>query len=253
MELQNRLCVVTGAATGIGAALARALAAEGARVVCVDRDEPSATAQSIDGHARTADLTATGTVEALVEDIETSLGPIDLWWSNAGVLIPGGMETPDADWQTAWDLHVMAHVRAARTLVPRMTARGGGFLGSTASAAGLLNQVGAASYGVTKHAAVGLAEWLAMTHGDDGIEVAVLCPQAVRTDMIAGHEDHTAAIDGILSPDEVAAACIAAIRDGTFLILPHATVAGYMRAKAETPERWIKGMRKLNRSYGGLD
>ena len=144
----------------------------------------------------------------------------------------------------------MAHVWAARHLVPRMIGRGGGYLLTTASAAGLLNQIGSAPYGVSKHAAVGLAEWLAITHGDAGIRVSVLCPQAVRTQMTRGLEDHVASIDGLLEPEPVAEACVQAIRDEVFLVLPHPEVLGYMRAKTDDYDRWIGGMRKLNRKFG---
>ena len=146
----------------------------------------------------------------------------------------------------------MAHVWAARHLVPRMIARGGGYLLNTASAAGLLNQVGSAPYGVTKHAAVGLAEWLALTHGDDGIKVSVLCPQAVRSEMTRGREDGVASMDGMLEPEPVADACVRTIREETFLVLPHEEVLAYMRKKTENYDRWIGGMRKLNRQYGQL-
>ncbi|MEO1558023.1 MAG: SDR family NAD(P)-dependent oxidoreductase, partial [Pseudomonadota bacterium] len=148
-----------------------------------------------------------------------------------------------------WDINVMAHVWAARHMVPRMVARGGGYLLNTASAAGLLNQIGSAPYGVTKHAAVGLAEWLAITHGDDGLKVSVLCPQAVRTAMIAGFEDGVASIDGLLEPEQIATACVEAIRAETFLVLPHPAVQDYMRLKTADYDRWIGGMRKLNRKY----
>ena len=144
----------------------------------------------------------------------------------------------------------MAHVWAARHVVPRMIARGGGYLLNTASAAGLLNQIGSAPYGVTKHAAVGLAEWLAMTHGDEGVRVSVLCPQAVRTAMLEGLEDNVATIDGMLEPADAARACVEAIRAETFLVLPHPGVLEYMRRKTADYDRWITGMRKLNRTYG---
>jgi len=163
----------------------------------------------------------------------------------------GGVEVPDDQWQKIWDINVMSHVWAARHLVPRMAARGGGYLLNTASAAGLLNQVGSAPYGVTKHAAVGLAEWLALSYGDQGIKVSVLCPQAVRSEMTRGHEEGVAAMDGMLEPEPVAEACVAAIRAETFLVLPHAEVLGYMRKKTENYDRWIGGMRKLNRLFRG--
>ena len=145
----------------------------------------------------------------------------------------------------------MAHVWAARHVIPRMIERGGGYLLNTASAAGLLSQIGSAPYAVTKHAAVGLAEWLALTYGDQGIKVSVLCPQSVRTEMTRGHEDAVAAIDGMLEPGPVAEACLAAIRDETFLVLPHPQVLDYMRRKTADYDRWIGGMRKLNRKFDG--
>jgi NAD(P)-dependent dehydrogenase (short-subunit alcohol dehydrogenase family) len=163
------------------------------------------------------------------------------------------MDTPNDEWQRVWEINVMAHVWAARHLVPLMKERGGGYLLNTSSAAGLLNQVGSASYGVSKHAAVGLAEWIALTHGDDGIKVSVLCPQAVRTEMTRGHEDHVAAIDGMMEPGPVAQECIEAIRAETFLILPHKEVRDYMRNKTNDYDRWIGGMRKLNRRFGGME
>lgn len=253
MDLKNRICVVTGAASGIGRALCIALSDAGAKtVICADIDAAGAeeTSQQINGMAVEVDVGRPGAIEALVDDIEDRVGPIDLFVSNAGILVLGGMEVSDADWQRIWDINVMSQVWAARALVPRMKARGGGYLLNTSSAAGLLNQIGAAPYGVTKHAAVGLAEWLAMTHADDGIKVSVLCPQAIRTEMTRGHEDGVAAIDGMLEPEDAARACIEGIEAETFLILPHAKVREYIRLKTEDYERWIKGMTKLNRAYG---
>lgn len=252
MELKNKICVVTGAASGIGRALCQAFAAEGARhVVCVDMNGEGAaqTAKDIGGHAFTVDVSNEAQISAMIDRVEQDIGPIDLFFSNAGIAVGGGMETPSCEWQRSWDINVMAHVWAARKLAPLMASRGGGYLLNTSSAAGLLNQIGSASYGVTKHAAVGLAEWIAISHGDDGIKVSVLCPQAVRTEMTRGHEDHVAAINGMMEPEPVAQICIQAIRDETFLILPHAEVGDYMKKKTADYDRWIGGMRKLNRRF----
>ncbi|MGJ8558266.1 MAG: SDR family oxidoreductase, partial [Sulfitobacter geojensis] len=224
MDIKDKICVVTGAASGIGKALCLAFADAGARqVVCVDMngDGAAETAEAVGGAAYTVDVSDEAQIKAMIESVEKDIGPIDLYWSNAGIAVGGGMETPNTEWQRVWDINVMAHVWAARQLVPLMAARGGGYLLNTASAAGLLNQIGSASYGVTKHAAVGLAEWIALTHGDEGIKVSVLCPQAVRTEMTRGHEDHVAAINGMMEPEPVAQICLDAIRDETFLILPH--------------------------------
>ncbi len=253
MDLNGKIVVVTGAASGIGRSLAHRFAGEGAaRVVCADMNLAGAqeTADRIDGLAMAVNVGVEAEIEALIARVEDDIGPIDLFCSNAGILIAGGMEVPNEDWQRIWDINVMSHVWAARHLVPRMAARGGGYLLNTASAAGLLNQVGCAPYGVTKHAAVAVAEWLAMTHGDQGIKVSVLCPQAVRSEMTRGHEDSVAAIDGMLEPESVAEACVQAIRDETFLVLPHPEVLDYMRLKTDNYDRWLGGMRKLNRKYG---
>lgn len=252
MEIKDKVVVVTGAAGGIGNALARVFAEAGAqRVVCADLDEAGAgrTADAVGGIARRVDVAQEGDIRALIEDTERDLGPIDLFCSNAGIFTGGGPEVADDKWQRIWQINLMAHVYAARHLVPRMVARGGGYFLNTASAAGLLSQVGSALYSVTKHAAVGLAEWLALTYGDQGIKVSVLCPQAVRTNMTRGHEDSVASVDGMMEPEPVARACLEAIRKETFLVLPHPQVLDYMRHKTADYDRWIGGMRKLNRKY----
>lgn len=253
MELKDKIVVVTGAASGIGKSLAIRFADEGAaRVVCADLDFSGAqqTASQINGLAIAVNVGVEDEIKALIDRVEEEAGPIDLFCSNAGILIAGGMEVPNEDWQRIWDINVMSHIWAARHLVPRMIARGGGYLLNTSSAAGLLNQVGCAPYGVTKHAAVAVAEWLAMTHGDEGIKVSVLCPQAVRSEMTRGHEDSVAALDGMLEPEIVAEACVQTIRNETFLVLPHPEVLDYIRLKAGNYDRWLGGMRKLNRKYG---
>jgi len=254
MKLNDRIIVITGAASGIGRAMAIRFAAEGARrVVCADMNLVGAeqTASLCGGVAFRTDVSKEEDIRILIEAVEAPHGPIDLFCSNAGIGIAGGEETPNEGWQRIWDINVMAHVWAARHLVPRMKARGGGYLLNTASAAGLLSQIGSASYAVTKHAAVGLAEWLALTHGDDGIKVSVLCPQAVRTAMTAGNEGGVASIDGMIEPEAVAEACVKALDAEDFLILPHPEVLDYMRRKSADYNRWIGGMRKLNRAYRG--
>jgi short-subunit dehydrogenase len=191
----------------------------------------------------------------MIDQVETEIGPIDLFCSNAGILT--GLDQSfeniafaDTDvWNKAWAVNVMAHVHAARKLVPKMKARGGGYFMHTASAAGLLNQVGSAVYGVTKHAAVGFAEALALGHRDDNIRVSVLCPQGVDTEMVRGAGENPATADGILSTQEVAEKTLQAIRDEKFLVLPHSEVSKYMHNKVEDYDRWIGGMAKLQRLY----
>jgi NAD(P)-dependent dehydrogenase (short-subunit alcohol dehydrogenase family) len=254
MEIKDRIVVVTGAASGIGRALAQRFAKEGAKlVVCSDinADGVKATAEEVGGVAFVTDVSKEADIAAMIDAVEAQHGPIDLFCSNAGVGYGGGAEAPDARWQKIWEINVMAHVWAARHLVPKMAARGGGYLLNTASAAGLLSQVGSAPYAVTKHAAVALAEWLSITHGDEGIKVSVLCPQAVRTAMTAGNPDGVASVDGMLEPEDAAEACVRAIEAETFLVLPHPQVLDYMRRKTDNYDRWLGGMRKLNRRYRG--
>ena len=254
MQIQDKIIVVTGAASGIGRALAQRFAKDGAKkVICSDinGEGAKAVAAEVGGIAFTTNVGKEEDIRDLIETVEADVGPIDLFCSNAGIGVGGGAEASNDAWQRIWDINVMAHVWAARHLIPRMVARGGGYLLNTASAAGLLSQVGSAPYAVTKHAAVGLAEWLALTHGDDGIKVSVLCPQAVRTAMTAGNLDGVASIDGMMEPDVVAEACVKAIAAEEFLILPHAEVLQYMQNKASNYARWIGGMRKLARRFTG--
>ncbi len=183
--------------------------------------------------------------------VEADAGPIALFCSNAGIAIAGGIETETAEWQRIWDINVMAHVHAARAVVPLMLDRGEGYLLNTASAAGLLSQIGSAPYAVTKHAAVSFAEWPSITHGDAGLTVSVLCPQAVRTAMTAGTEGGgVAGVDGMIEPEDVAQTVIEGLAAERFWILPHPVVADYAKRKADDVDRWLSGMRRLQASYG---
>jgi NAD(P)-dependent dehydrogenase (short-subunit alcohol dehydrogenase family) len=252
MNLKDRIIVITGAASGIGRALARRFAAESPQlIVCADCNEAGAklTASEVRGVSFTVDVSVEAQIEGLIKTVEANHGPIDLFCSNAGIFVSGGAEAANMDWQRIWAINVMAHVWAARHLVPLMAQRGGGYLLNTASAAGLLSQIGSAPYAVTKHAAVGLAEWLAITHGDQGIKVSVLCPQAVRTAMTAGNEDGVASLDGMMEPEQLADVVVNSIEAEEFLILPHPQVLEYMRKKTADYGRWIGGMKKLNRGY----
>lgn len=256
MRVAGKIVVVTGGGGGIGKALADAFHKEGAQhVVVADRDEAAANAvaKSIGGTAFAGDVGDEDTIVRIVEETEKSVGPIDLFCSNAGV---GGLRARDdgagtavnESWMLGWSVNVMAHVYAARHLVPRMAKRGGGYFMNTVSAAGLLNQVGNPVYAVTKHAAVGFAEYLAFTHRDDGIRVSILCPQGVDTAMLRASGGGPQNLDGVLTPDECAAAAVEGLANETFCILPHPVVAKYMKNKTENYDRWIGGMAKLRRS-----
>jgi NAD(P)-dependent dehydrogenase (short-subunit alcohol dehydrogenase family) len=255
MRIEGKCVVVTGAASGIGAALARRFAAEGARgVVVADvQEEPllAVAGESGDALAVPCDVTQEAQLRSLVERAEARFGPIDLFCSNAGIVVPGGADASDEIWRRSIDVNVMAHVYAARIMVPRMIDQGGGYLLQTASAAGLLTQIGSAPYSVTKHAALALAEWLAITFGDKGIKVSVLAPQAVRTAMTIGIPNGgVAGVDGMLEPDTVAEAVVRGLATEAFLILPHPEVLEYFRRKASDYDRWIAGMQRLQARFG---
>ena len=271
MELRDRICVVTGGASGIGKAMCQRFAAEGARaVIVVDRDADGAVAvaEAIGEQATalTADVTVEADIEAVVDRTEVDIGPIDLFASNAGILGYGGIEATDETWSLAWSVNVLAHLYAAPAVVPSMLERGGGYLLSTASAAGLLTQPGDAPYSVTKHAAVALAEWLSITYGDQGITVSCVCPMAVDTAMLSGGQQATgaddergglsgaagaAAVQGILAPDQVADAVVEGVRAERFLILPHPEVATFEQRRAADRDRWLAGMRRLSAALAG--
>jgi NAD(P)-dependent dehydrogenase (short-subunit alcohol dehydrogenase family) len=259
------VAVVTGGASGIGAALCRRFAAEGARgVVVADLDGAGAArvAEEVGGLAVACDVGDEAQVQALVAHAVEHFGAIDLFCANAGVARGGGLHlleagpfAPDADWAASWSVHVMAHVYAARAVLPAMLARGEGYLLTTASAAGLLTDLGTQAYSVTKHAAVAFAEWLSIAYGERGIRVSCLCPMGVRTPMVegaaaAGVGAHL--VPGAIAPEAVAEAVVAGLREERFLILPHPEAAEYFRRRADDPERWLRGMRRLRRElYGG--
>ncbi|MFC3227687.1 SDR family oxidoreductase [Marinibaculum pumilum] len=254
MDITGKIAVVTGGASGIGRALSQRLMKDGAaQVVAVDMNGAGAeeTAALAGCKAMQANVAQEADIKAVIERTEAEVGPIDLFVSNAGIFRPGGPDSSDADWADSWAVNVMSHVYAARALVPLMTARGGGYLVNTASAAGLLNQIGSATYGVTKHAAVGFAEWLSITYGDKGIKVSVLCPQAVRTAMTAAGPG-VAGVDGMLEPEQLCDTVMDCVREERFLILPHPQVKEYMQRKTADYDRWLRGMRRLQEKFEGV-
>ncbi|MDA7852271.1 SDR family oxidoreductase [Porticoccaceae bacterium] len=257
MELKDKIIVVTGAASGIGRAMAIRFKAEGAKqVVAVDIniDGAEATAELIGGVAMSADVSKEEDIQRVIEATEETIGPIDLFCSNAGVGMAESINSANKEWQMSWDINVMSHVYASRHLLPRMISRGGGYFLNTSSAAGLLNQIGGAAYGVTKHAAVGFGEWLAIHHQHQGIKVSMLCPQAVRTPMTDNDNDATAAAasNGMIEPEELCDTVVEGLRSETFMILPHPVVLDYMRNKTNNYDRWIGGMNKLMKKIVGL-
>jgi NAD(P)-dependent dehydrogenase (short-subunit alcohol dehydrogenase family) len=267
MEINNRVALVTGGAHGIGRALCRALKMQGAKVAVADLDLGAAEkiAAETGGLALQMDVSNPDDLAAGIERTEAELGPIDIFVSNAGVAFgdgsSGAASAPDEHWQACLQVNLMAHVFAARIMVPKMKERGGGCLVNVASAAGLLSQVGEAAYTASKHAAVGFAESLAITHGDDGIQVVLVCPQAVATRMIGVDEDTETEdgsagfggndIDGILSADYVADCILAGIEEERFLVLPHPQVRTYFQRKADDHDRWIGGMCRFRRTLLG--
>ena len=255
MQLKDAIIIVTGGGNGIGRALCRRFAAEGARAVVVaDIDEAAAAAVAaeIGGSAIRADVSREEEVQRLVARALEQHGAVDLVCSNAGIAVDGGEETPIAEWQRCWDVNVMAHVFAARAALPSMLERGRGYLLQTVSAAGLLTHPQSATYAVTKHASLAFAEWLSITYGDRGIGVSALCPQGVRTGMLqrASAGGRGFLVDSALEPEQVAGEVVKGLADERFLILPHPEVAEYFRRKATDYDRWLRGMRRLRASIG---
>ena len=262
MEVKETVVVVTGAGSGIGRALAEGFAARGAEhVVCTDLRGADAqeTAAKIGPAASAAELDVAdeAAIEALVAKTEAEFGRIDIFVSNAGYGRRGGLDLPTADWAHMMNVHTWSHLAAARAVIPGMVERGRGYLLNTASAAGLLTQMDSGPYAVSKHAAVAFAEWVSINYADQGIGVSVLCPQAVRTNILGPSvgkpkaNTSQASADGVLEPEVVADACIQAVHDETFLVLPHAEVLTYFQRKASDYDRWLGGMRRFRAKLRG--
>ncbi len=257
MEISGKVAFVTAAGNGIGEAISRSLAEKGARVAVADLDADAAhrVADEIGGQALTVDVAARPALVSALDTTTELLGPIDILVNNAGVAIGGGVEVSDGDWDRAWQINFMSQVTATRHVLPSMITRGGGYIVHTASAAGLLTNLGAAPYAVTKHAVVALAEWLSITHAHQGIKVSCLCPQFVSTNMLTEFLDFPGGRqlvgDSAITPTEVGRAVVDGIGEESFLILPHPEVAEYFRRKGDDYERWLSGMRKLQAMMDG--
>ena len=256
MQIKGKIVVVTGAASGIGKALCERFAMEGASAVVVsDIDQPGIDATVSDLASKTnavgirCDVSKEDEINSLANRTLEQFGHIDLFCSNAGIFTAGGESVSTKAWQQIWEINVMAHVFAARSVLPSMLERGEGYLLNTSSAAGLLNQGGSAPYSTTKHAAIGFAEWLSITYGNRGINVSVLCPQAVRTNMTAGGDGGVAGLDGMLEPEQLADTVIETLGEERFLVLPHPEVLTYMRRKTDDYDRWLGGMRRLHERF----
>ena len=252
MDIRNKVVIVTGGASGIGKALCERFAQDGARAVVVaDLDEAGAqaVAGTIGGLGLRVNVASETEMQQLVQTATNRFGQVDVFCSNAGIIARADEDASNAEWQRHWDVNLMAHVYAARAVLPQMIARGEGYLVQTASAAGLLSQVNAAPYSVTKHAAVGFAEWLSIAHGDKGIRVSCLCPQGVLTPMLLGKDGNQRAHSFLgadaVTPEAVAIAVVEAMREERFLVLPHAEVLTFLQRKSADYDRWIRGMRRL--------
>lgn len=255
MDLRGKAVVITGAASGIGRALAGRFAKEGARLVLSDRDgeKGAGVARTLAAEFVEADVAVETDVKGLVATAVSALGQVDLFCSNAGIFVSGGEETPDDEWRRIHDVNVMAHVYAARALVPAWLERGEGYFLATVSAAGLLSQIGSAPYAVTKHAALAFSEWLSITYGDRGVRVSCLCPEGVRTAMLNAATGPSFLLEGAIEAETVADVTVEGLRAERFLILPHARVAEYVKRKAEDPDRWLRGMQRLRKKLDAGD
>lgn len=252
MELAEKVIVITGGGSGIGTAMARRFARQRPATIVVadiDLDAAELVAEEIGGVAVRADISKADDNRELIEGTEDRFGPIDLFCANAGIGRVGDEQSPPAEWDRMWEVNVMSHVHAARHLIPMWRARGFGYFLATVSAAGILTNLKAAQYSVTKHAALAFAEWLSVTYGDDGVKVSALCPQFVNTPLLTGSEEFKAlGGNNALEPDDVAEAVVAGLSAEDFLILPHPEVEVYFQNKASDYDRWLGGMRKLQRT-----
>ncbi len=275
MEITGKVAVVTGGASGVGRSLCLGLADRGAAavVVCdIDGDGAAAVAAEIaaagqQALAVPADVSKESDVQALVARAEDAFGPVGMFFSNAGIIVAGGPEASDEAWSRIWAINVQSHIFVARAVLPGMLARGAGYLEITASAAGLLTQLGSAPYAVTKHAAVAFAEWLSITYGEQGLTVSCLCPQAFTSNLLSTSRREVgagqlpeaaatggsaqAAVDGVLTSEQVADSVLAAVGTEQFLILPHPDVATYELRRADDRERWLRGMRRMQARLTG--
>ena len=248
MRVQDKTIIVTGAASGIGRAMARRFKADGTKALIladIDGDGLAEVGRELDALSVPTDVADEAQIKALVATAEAVHGPIDVFCSNAGVIKTGDEDQPDAEINLCWQVNTMSHVYAARAVAPGMAARGSGYLINTVSAAGLLIQVDSAAYTMSKHAAIGLAEFLAAKYNPAGVRVSVVCPQGVRTAMTSGRLETPAAVDGMIDAEDVAAAVVAGMDAEQFIILPHPTVADYMARKAGDRDRWLRGMARL--------
>jgi len=252
MKIEGKVAVVTGAAGGIGRALVRRLVREGAKgVVLADRatNDLTEAAAATGGLAIACDVTRESDVRALIAATEDAFGQVDIFISNAGAYVPGDEDAPDDLWAGLWNLHLMAHVYAARDLMPKMATRGSGAFIITSSAAGFLSHISSAPYAVTKNAAIAFAEYLAIEHGERNVQVSVLCPQRVRTPMTENLSGSASLADGMIEPEDLATSVVEALDSGQFLILPHPMVLEYLQRKTADYDRWLRGMRKLRAKF----